>query len=77
MSTLARTALHLVGCGSNLWALYNVNVIPNPYAAGFGGHYQYLTILGLTVATISFVLCLIRDFVPGFLNRKGPIHYTS
>ncbi|KAI9279430.1 FAR-17a/AIG1-like protein [Umbelopsis sp. AD052] len=69
MSRFTRTSLHLLGSVSNLWALYNVGRIVNPYANGFGGHYQYLTILGLTVATISFLLCLIRDFIPGFLNK--------
>lgn len=71
MSTFTRTTLHLLGSASNLWALYNVNRIANPYAEGFGGHFQYLTILGLTVATISYLLCLIRDFIPGFLNSKS------
>ncbi|KAJ2962208.1 hypothetical protein NQZ79_g2608 [Umbelopsis isabellina] len=73
MSKVARIALHLLGCASNLWGLSKVEAVPNPYADGFGGHYQYLTILGLTVATVSFSLCLIRDFVPGFLNRTHTV----
>ncbi|KAI9314819.1 FAR-17a/AIG1-like protein [Dichotomocladium elegans] len=61
--------LNSVGLVSNSIALYCVNfVYENPYAEGFGGHFQYLTILGLTVATIACAIKLHRYFYPGSLK---------
>ncbi|KAI8138399.1 FAR-17a/AIG1-like protein-domain-containing protein [Fennellomyces sp. T-0311] len=58
--------LNTTGLVSNLIALYCVHwVYENPYAVGFGGHFQYLTILGLTTATIAFSLKLLRHMIPG------------
>ncbi|KAI9275893.1 FAR-17a/AIG1-like protein [Phascolomyces articulosus] len=57
--------INTVGLGSNLTALYCVHwVYENPYAVGFGGHFQYLTILGLTVATFAFLLKLLALLLP-------------
>ncbi|KAJ8653572.1 hypothetical protein O0I10_010719 [Lichtheimia ornata] len=58
-----------VGLISNLMALYAANfVYENPYATGFGGHFQYLTILGLTTATLACAVKLVRFFVPGAME---------
>ncbi|KAI8393881.1 FAR-17a/AIG1-like protein [Radiomyces spectabilis] len=62
----ASLSINLVGLLSNLYGLYCVNfVYDNPYAVGFGGHFQYLTILGLTTATFAFALNVLRFMVPG------------
>ncbi|KAF1801631.1 FAR-17a/AIG1-like protein [Mucor lusitanicus] len=57
-----------IGLCSNVYALRNMNsaAFENPYALGFGGQYQYLTILGLATATIAFGLKIIRHFIPSF-----------
>ncbi|KAI8391632.1 FAR-17a/AIG1-like protein-domain-containing protein [Radiomyces spectabilis] len=60
---LLRYVVPTVGLVSNLWALHCVVVsLPLP---GFGGHFQFLTILGLLVATLAFFLKVVRLFVPG------------
>ncbi|ORZ03169.1 FAR-17a/AIG1-like protein [Syncephalastrum racemosum] len=62
--------LNLLGFVSNSIALYAANfVYENPYAVGFGGHFQYLTIIGLTTATLAFGLKLCRFALPGALPR--------
>ncbi|KAK4513539.1 uncharacterized protein ATC70_005541 [Mucor velutinosus] len=61
-----------IGLCSNVYALRNMNsaAFENPYALGFGGQYQYLTILGLSTATIAFGLKIIRHFIPSFSPRE-------
>ncbi|KAG0179341.1 hypothetical protein DFQ29_002231 [Apophysomyces sp. BC1021] len=67
-SHLPSVLLNTIGFVSNLYGLYCVNfVYDNPYAVGFGGHFQYLTIMGLTTATLAFTLKLLRFLVPGIL----------
>ncbi|ORE06149.1 hypothetical protein BCV72DRAFT_292331 [Rhizopus microsporus var. microsporus] len=63
-----RLLINAIGLYSNLYALKNINstVLQNPYSLGFGGQYQYLTILGLVTATIAFGLKILRYFVPTF-----------
>ncbi|KAG1055785.1 hypothetical protein G6F43_002277 [Rhizopus delemar] len=63
-----RLILNAVGLYSNIYALKNVNspLFQNPYAVGFGGQYQYLTIIGLVTATIAFGLKLLRYVMPNF-----------
>ncbi|CEP15021.1 hypothetical protein [Parasitella parasitica] len=61
-------AFNTIGLVSNVYALCNMNAnaFENPYANGFGGQYQYLTIIGLATATIAFGLKIMRYFVPKF-----------
>ncbi|OBZ87677.1 hypothetical protein A0J61_04277 [Choanephora cucurbitarum] len=68
MSSLLSLVLNTVGLVSNIYALKNINSeeFENPYALGFGGQYQYLTILGLTTATVAFALKIVRNFYPKF-----------
>ncbi|KAI9499571.1 FAR-17a/AIG1-like protein [Zychaea mexicana] len=62
----ASVLINTIGLASNLSALYCVHwVYENPYAIGFGGHFQYLTILGLSTATIAFLFRLFMCFMPG------------
>jgi len=35
--------------------------ITNPLHSGFGGHYQFLTFIALTISTITFVVGLLAD----------------
>ncbi|KAI8067683.1 FAR-17a/AIG1-like protein [Gilbertella persicaria] len=64
----ASLIFNTVGLVSNIYALKGIhsNEFDNPYALGFGGQYQYLTILGLTTATIAFGLKIMRYFIPKF-----------
>ncbi|KAI7899693.1 FAR-17a/AIG1-like protein [Cokeromyces recurvatus] len=68
MTQRLNLVLNTIGFLSNVYALRNMNTGPfeNHYALGFGGQYQYLTILGLTIATIAFTLKIIRYFIPKF-----------
>ncbi|KAG1457712.1 hypothetical protein G6F56_006551 [Rhizopus delemar] len=65
-----RLVLNAIGLYSNVYALKNINspALQNPFALGFGGQYQYLTIIGLVTATIAFSLKILRYFVPKFSN---------
>ncbi|KAI9467979.1 MAG: FAR-17a/AIG1-like protein [Benjaminiella poitrasii] len=68
MPQFLNLVFNTVGFFSNVYALRNMNsgMFENPYALGFGGQYQYLTILGLTIATVAFALKIIRYFIPQF-----------
>ncbi|KAI8088725.1 FAR-17a/AIG1-like protein [Halteromyces radiatus] len=71
LSVVSRFSLFLntIGLVSNLTCLYAVHyVYHNPYANGFGGHFQYLTILGLTWATFAFAINIYRFFCPTSLT---------
>ncbi|KAL1934824.1 hypothetical protein VTP01DRAFT_7006 [Rhizomucor pusillus] len=69
LSSYASFSISTIGFISNLLALYSVHyVYENPYAVGFGGHFQYLTILGLSTATLAFAVKMYRFFVPGGLQ---------
>ncbi|CAO3614466.1 unnamed protein product [Cunninghamella blakesleeana] len=70
-------ALNTTGLVSNLLTLYAVHVVfYNPYAAeAFGGHFQYLTIIGLSIATIAFAVNIIRVFSPTALELTYDIVY--
>ncbi|KAI8981817.1 FAR-17a/AIG1-like protein [Mycotypha africana] len=74
MPRLMSLVINLIGLYSNIYALKNLNKPPfeNPAFLGFGGKYQFLTILGLTIATIAFGLKVIRFFVPRF----SPVIYA-
>ncbi|KAG2220244.1 hypothetical protein INT45_008785 [Circinella minor] len=66
--------MNTAGLASNLIALYCVHwVYENPYAVGFGGHFQYLTILGLTIATFAFFLKLLAYILPGVFQAAYEI----
>ena len=53
--------LHFLGCASfgasYKWLIDN----PNHISAAFGWHFQYLTIIGLTISTVAFVFGSLAD----------------
>ncbi|KAI9010432.1 FAR-17a/AIG1-like protein [Phycomyces nitens] len=62
--------LNSLGLLSNIYGLYAINYLyVNPYAVAFGGHLQYLTIIGLLAATLAFALRLIQFAFPGSLKK--------
>ncbi|KAI9247051.1 FAR-17a/AIG1-like protein-domain-containing protein [Sporodiniella umbellata] len=63
-----RLALNAAGLYSNYYALKNFDsyLFDNQISLGFGGPYQYLTILGLSTATIAFALKILRYFSAEF-----------
>ncbi|ORZ22426.1 FAR-17a/AIG1-like protein [Absidia repens] len=74
MNSLSSTSytslsLNIIGLLSNLVCLYAVHYwYANPFALGFGGHFQYLTIIGLAWATFSFTINIYRFFWPNSLK---------
>ncbi|KAI5306271.1 hypothetical protein KEM56_001621 [Ascosphaera pollenicola] len=55
-------AVHLVSMASFLKSFHFLQVYPNPLVAdAYGSHFQFLTILGLTLATITCAFGLLAD----------------
>ncbi|ORX62642.1 hypothetical protein DM01DRAFT_1330770 [Hesseltinella vesiculosa] len=68
--------LNAFGLVSNLATLYTVHfVYANPFAQGFGGHFQYLTILALSWATVAFAINMVRCFSPAALPVMYEVVY--
>ncbi|KAI9313411.1 FAR-17a/AIG1-like protein-domain-containing protein [Dichotomocladium elegans] len=63
----ARLVLNTLGLASNCYGFSMINGIFPPYI-GFGGIFQFLTMIGLALATFAFALKIIRFFVPGALG---------
>ena len=53
--------VHIVGLASFTSSFVYLQTLINPLHVGFGGHYQFLTIIGLALATITFVVGLLAD----------------
>ncbi|KAK0754026.1 FAR-17a/AIG1-like protein [Schizothecium vesticola] len=54
-------AVHLIGLASFSASFRYLQSFPNPLHLGFGGDYQFLTIIGLAVATATFAVGLLAD----------------
>ncbi|KAI4719740.1 hypothetical protein E4T48_04011 [Aureobasidium sp. EXF-10727] len=54
-------ALHLLGLSSFAYSFWWLEANPNPVNDSYGRHFQHLTILGLTLATLTFVIGLLAD----------------
>ncbi|KIW94518.1 uncharacterized protein Z519_04494 [Cladophialophora bantiana CBS 173.52] len=57
----ASALLHSVGLASFAYSFNWLNTHPNHINSAYGWHFQYLTIIGLTLATITFILGLLAD----------------
>ena len=53
--------VHLIGLASFSASFRYLRSFPNPLHLGFGGDYQFLTIIGLAVATATFAVGLLAD----------------
>ncbi|KAI7850985.1 FAR-17a/AIG1-like protein [Circinella umbellata] len=62
-----RLLLNIVGLLSNAYGFSSLTGIFPP-DIGFGGLFQFLTIIGLTLATITFALKIIRFVIPNALE---------
>ena len=54
-------ALHLLGLASFTYSYNYLISNPNHINASFGWHFQYLTIIGLTLSTLTFTLAILSD----------------
>ncbi|KAI7880392.1 hypothetical protein K492DRAFT_207581 [Lichtheimia hyalospora FSU 10163] len=69
----ARLALNIIGFVSNCYGFSVVGIFPP--SIGFGGIFQFLTMIGLSVATLAFALKILRFAVPGAL--EGPYRHIA
>ncbi|KAL7628214.1 hypothetical protein AAE478_002413 [Parahypoxylon ruwenzoriense] len=53
--------LHLAGIASFIASFRFLNTWETPMSAAFGGHYQFLTIIGLSLALCTFVVGFLAD----------------
>lgn len=76
--TLSMT-LHLLGLGSFTYSYAYLVNHPNHINQAFGWHFQYLTIIGLTLCTISFVFGLLADATlsPALFRLKNVFSIAS
>lgn len=53
--------IHIVGLLSYSYDFWYLQQFPNPVHDGFGGDFQFLTIIGLGLATLTSALALLAD----------------
>jgi hypothetical protein len=70
---------HLIGIASFSASFQYLNNFPQVSEDSFGGHFQYLTILGLTTAFLSFVFGALADLtlIPIFFDIKNVLSVCS
>lgn len=59
--------VHILGLASFTYSFNFLSANPNHINSSYGWHFQYLTIIGLSLATLTFVLGLLADLT---LNRR-------
>ncbi|ORZ01532.1 FAR-17a/AIG1-like protein [Syncephalastrum racemosum] len=66
-NTYGRLVVNIIGLLSNLYGFsFMLNLSSD--VLGYGGMFQFLTIIGLTLATIAFAIKIIRFIIPGSLG---------
>src|SRR6187551_3528607 len=66
--------IHTVGISSFLASFRYLQQFPQgPVAGSYGGHYQYLTIIGLGLALLAFIFGALADLtlIPIFFDLKN------
>ena len=68
--------LGLLSFSGSYWYLVN---FPNPINASYGWHFQYLTIIGLLLATLTFIFGLLADITlsPRLFAAKNTLSLCS
>ncbi|KAF1981856.1 hypothetical protein K402DRAFT_439197 [Aulographum hederae CBS 113979] len=71
--------LHLFGLASYAYSFAYLVLNPNPVNDSYGWHFQYLTILGLSLATGTFIMGLIADITlsPRIFAYKNALSVAS
>ncbi|KAJ5731879.1 hypothetical protein N7493_003360 [Penicillium malachiteum] len=59
--------VHLTGLASFLWSFKYMHENPNMANQAYGWHFQYLTVIGLTLSTLTFLVALLADIT---LSRR-------
>ncbi|KAI1817887.1 FAR-17a/AIG1-like protein [Poronia punctata] len=65
--------LHTAGIASFAWSFRFLETIETPVSGSFGGNYQFLTIIGLSLALGTFVIGLLADLTlsPALFEAKN------
>ncbi|KAG0157203.1 hypothetical protein PDIDSM_4388 [Penicillium digitatum] len=53
--------VHLAGLSSFLWSFKYIHENPNEANEAYGWHFQYLTVIGLSLSTLTFAVALVAD----------------
>ncbi|KAI1180598.1 FAR-17a/AIG1-like protein [Nemania sp. FL0916] len=71
--------LHTAGIVSFLATFRYLDNLETPISAGFGGHYQFLTIIGLALAVCTFAVGLVADLTlsPSLFRAKNTLAMCS
>ncbi|KAJ5761216.1 hypothetical protein N7520_008372 [Penicillium odoratum] len=59
--------VHITGLASFLWSFKFMHDNPNRADEAYGWHFQYLTVIGLTLSTLTFAVALLADIT---LSRR-------
>ncbi|CAL5865921.1 uncharacterized protein PFLUO_LOCUS127 [Penicillium psychrofluorescens] len=59
--------VHLAGLSSFLWSFNWMHENPNQANQAYGWHFQYLTVIGLSLSTVTFAVALLADIT---LSRR-------
>ncbi|KAI1260099.1 FAR-17a/AIG1-like protein [Xylariaceae sp. FL1019] len=70
---------HAAGIASFLASFDFLNAWETPMSAAYGGHYQFLTIIGLALALATFVVALVADLTlsPALFHAKNMLAVAS
>jgi hypothetical protein len=68
-------ALHTLGLASFTYSYHWLHTHPNDINSAYGWHFQYLTIIGLTLATMTFLMGLLADLTlsPRIFSAKNTL----
>ncbi|KAK4162533.1 FAR-17a/AIG1-like protein [Cladorrhinum sp. PSN259] len=71
--------IHIVGLLSYYYNFWYLNQFPNPVHQGFGGDFQFLTIIGLGLATLTSAFALLADLTlnPQLFKIKNVLAVTA
>ncbi|KAJ5675407.1 hypothetical protein N7462_008304 [Penicillium macrosclerotiorum] len=53
--------IHVIGLASFLWSFKFMHENPNRANEAYGWHFQYLTVIGLSLSTLTFAFALVAD----------------
>ncbi len=78
-SRTASLLIHLAGLASFTGSFRWLNQYASPLADAYGGHYQFLTVIGLALATLTFAAGLVSDVTlsPAAFAAKNALSVAS
>ncbi|QPC80423.1 hypothetical protein HYE68_011175 [Fusarium pseudograminearum] len=71
MSASSRVLFHALGTSSFMFSFYLLTTWDSNYSRSFGWYFQLLTVVGLALSLVTFLLGLVADLVPAITLSKA------